>query len=347
MSPFRHLYLNILASLWIIAPALADDAPSLRIDGEMYTSPQRMVAVEPGRRLNLYCTGQGSPTVLFEAGLADPISVWGFVQPAIAKRTRTCAYERAGVGFSDPATRASTSANIADDLHRLLKAAAIKPPYVLVAHSAGALSARLYAYTWPAEVKGMVLVDPTVEDQSEAYRALDPQQRTAAQWDRYAVEDGLNHSRACVAAARAGFIPGSARLADCSSAPYPVQLGASVQATLAHFEAQAAHQQAALSESEHVFRTSAAQVRAARQTLGRLPMVVLTSAPPKRNAPATEELRLLRAARNAVAPRLHAALAQQSRRGTHAVVAGAGHYIQLDQPAVVIEAIERVLNTAD
>ena len=108
------------------AAASAADGKSKVIDDPAYTRPQRLVEVEPGRKLNLYCVGKGSPTVIFESGLTDDMAVWGMVQREIGQHTRACAYDRAGVGFSDPARRASDSANIVDDLHRLLAAASIK-----------------------------------------------------------------------------------------------------------------------------------------------------------------------------------------------------------------------------
>ena len=178
----KYAALQAIAVYMLSITAFAADTAKV-IDGVAYTQPQRMVEVERGRRLNLYCVGTGAPTVVFESGLGVTLSNWGFVQPEIAKNTRTCSYDRAGLGFSDPASRASNSENITDDLHRLLISAAIQPPYVLVGHSYGGLTARLYAYTYPAEVVGMVLVDPTTEDQVEAYRALDIKKRTAAQWD--------------------------------------------------------------------------------------------------------------------------------------------------------------------
>jgi len=87
------------------------------------------VTVEAGRQLNLYCTGRGAPTVVFDSGLGDGTKAWGLVQSVIAAHTRACSYDRAGLGFSDPSARPGTNANSVDGLHRLLHAAGIKPPY--------------------------------------------------------------------------------------------------------------------------------------------------------------------------------------------------------------------------
>ena len=120
-----------------------------------------------GRRLHVSCTGTGSPTVILEAGLGDSSETWKAVQPAVAGFTRVCAYDRAGKGTSDPDPRPEfrTSRVIVEDLSRLLRAAPVSGPYVLVGHSLGGAHIRLYASRFPKEVVGMVLVDASHEDQ--------------------------------------------------------------------------------------------------------------------------------------------------------------------------------------
>jgi pimeloyl-ACP methyl ester carboxylesterase len=117
--------------------AIAGEKSTAVIDDVAYEKPQRLVAIEHGRRLNIYCTGTGSPTVIFDSGLGGKTAVWGLVQPAVAEHTRACSYDRAGLGFSDPPDRPSTSANMVDDLHRLLRAAGIRPPFTWGIRSAG------------------------------------------------------------------------------------------------------------------------------------------------------------------------------------------------------------------
>lgn len=343
MSIQRNAILNTVALYLLAASAFAADMPTALIDGVAYTQAQRRVEVEPGRRLNLNCVGTGSPTVVFEAGLGVPISNWGFVQPVISQKTRACSYDRAGLGFSDAGTRASSSKNIVDDLHRLLAAAAIKPPYVLVGHSYGGLTVRLYAYTYPTDVVGMVLVDPTVEDQSEAYRAVDPKKRTIEQWTADVIEPNLREGRKCVAAAPAGFVRGTELFKKCISDSF-VQYSEAVNATNQRLEMQPAAQQAGLSENEQVFGASADQVRAARRSYGDLPLIVLTSSqsPPPKD-PLTPEAQTARAASWKVKVTLRDDVAKLSTRGVNEVVPGAGHYIQLDKPQAVIDAVTRVL----
>ncbi|HEX2573533.1 MAG TPA: alpha/beta hydrolase [Polyangia bacterium] len=112
-----------------------------------------------GRRLHLYCIGEGSPTVLLQSGYTDWSLGWSTVQPEIAKFARVCSYDRPGLGDSDPSPDAGSTARLVEDLHTLLDKAHVPPPYVLVGHSAGGMYQRLFAAAHPETVAGMVLVD--------------------------------------------------------------------------------------------------------------------------------------------------------------------------------------------
>jgi pimeloyl-ACP methyl ester carboxylesterase len=143
------------------------------ITDPVYAKPQRRVDMDHGRRMNLYCRGSGSPTVVFDSGMGDSTISWAMVQPALSKRTRTCSYDRAGLGFSDAATRPGTVRNMAEDLHALLQAAHIEPPYVLVGHSAAGMTVRVFADRYRDEVVGMVVVEGSHEDQSTRSWAIE------------------------------------------------------------------------------------------------------------------------------------------------------------------------------
>ena len=123
-----------------------------------YPPPGRLVDVG-GYRLHLNCVGEGSPLVVLESGIAASSLSWGLVQPEVAKFTRVCSYDRAGLGWSDPAPSPRTCARIAGELDRLLLNAGLPSPYVLVGHSFGGFVVRHYATLYPGKVAGMVLVD--------------------------------------------------------------------------------------------------------------------------------------------------------------------------------------------
>jgi pimeloyl-ACP methyl ester carboxylesterase len=122
-----------------------------------------------GYRLHLYCVGEGSPTVILDAGGGFTSSSWAWVQPEIAQVTRVCAYDRAGWGWSEPSPIGYDALQNASELHILLANAGIAPPYILTGHSLGGLYARIYAQQYPDEVVGLVQIDASHPD---AWRRL-------------------------------------------------------------------------------------------------------------------------------------------------------------------------------
>jgi pimeloyl-ACP methyl ester carboxylesterase len=127
-------------------------------DVRAYPAPGHMVDVG-GYRLHINCTGEGSPTVVIESGWGDMSASWGWVQPEVAKTTRICTYDRAGMGWSAASPLPRTAAHFAQELHTLLQNARIPGPYVLVGHSMGGFTVLVYAHDYPADVLGLVLVD--------------------------------------------------------------------------------------------------------------------------------------------------------------------------------------------
>jgi pimeloyl-ACP methyl ester carboxylesterase len=120
--------------------------------------PGKLVDVG-GRKLHLYCTGQGSPTVILEAGAGSFAIDWALVQPEVARTTRVCSYDRAGYGWSDPGPEADTVGQVTHDLETAMRTSGEHPPYVLVGQSIGGLFVRWYQHEHPQQVVGMVLVE--------------------------------------------------------------------------------------------------------------------------------------------------------------------------------------------
>ncbi|HTX57463.1 MAG TPA: alpha/beta hydrolase [Candidatus Acidoferrales bacterium] len=133
-----------------LAPAATGDA--------RYTHPGRLVNAG-STTLNFNCMGSGSPTVVFDAGWEDWSPAWAIVQPAVARHTRACSYDRAGAGFSSAGPMPRTSVAIASELHAALHAAHVPGPYLLVGHSFGSYNMRTFADLYMPEVYGLVLVD--------------------------------------------------------------------------------------------------------------------------------------------------------------------------------------------
>jgi len=286
--------------------------PTPLVNSEPYMHAQRLVDIGNGRRMNIYCVGSGSPTVIFDSGLETGSGTlpWSRVQPAIASVTRACSYDRAGDGFSDPGPLPRTADAIVEDLHALLQSAGIAPPYVLVGHSIAGIYEPLFADRYPGEVVGMVLVDPSVPGQEALltselpkYAAFEDQQR--AQLHRCADDPAQKACRPAMAAAAWRDVA---------------------------------------SELDN-FGEDGAELDTASHGYGSMPIIVLTATEDMKSM--QHEMGASNAQVEAVTngwTTLHDQLAAQSSRGVNCVIAGSGHYIQTDKPNVVIEAIRQVLS---
>lgn len=137
-----------------------------KADLAKYPPPGQMVDVG-GHRLHINCLGQGSPTVVLEAGISGWSSEWSAVQDEIAKTTRVCAYDRAGHGWSESGPQPRDARQVAKELHTLLDDAGIDGEIILVGHSMGGLYAQYYARQYPQQVAGLVLEDAVHFEQSK------------------------------------------------------------------------------------------------------------------------------------------------------------------------------------
>lgn len=236
-----------------------------------YVTAQRLVDVGGGRKISLFCQGKGSPTVILTAGLGGWSSAWGAVQPQTAKRTRVCAWDRAGYGHSDGSPQAQTVENTTADLETALKAARIGGPYVLVGHSAGAYETLRFTDRHRADVVGIVLVDPSVPDQTAKFAALSPE---LAKADGASMTLAANFQRMCGKRVADGSIKdGDATWKVCFKGlpEAPPALAAAMTARdrqPGRFESKAS-----LAES---FAPSSAAVVDAKRSYGDLPLIVLT-----------------------------------------------------------------------
>lgn len=135
-----------------------------------YFPPGRLVDIG-GHSLHVRDMGEGSPTVVLEAGLTATSAVWGWIQPALAAVTRVVAYDRTGIGWSDESPAPHDAITVARHLEALLARLEIDGPLVVVGHSMGGFFVRVFADLYPERVKGMVLVDPSHPDQLERFSA--------------------------------------------------------------------------------------------------------------------------------------------------------------------------------
>lgn len=283
-----------------------------------------------GYRLHINCQGTGSPTVIMEAGLGEPSLAWALVQPQVSTTTRVCVYDRAGLGWSDKSPKPRTADIMVEELHTLLKNANIEGPYVMVGHSTGGMLVRFYAHSYPTEVVGMVLVDSQHEEQvsrlsptiQQNLKALFAQGQQTLPLYQLVVNTGIG-----------ALVPAVGALADNPQLPSPSRetFSAIALSSSKYIEAKTAEETAIFD--------SLAVVRAAHITsLGNIPLVVLyrgiDDSPTPGLTPEENKQRWLG---------LQTELAALSPQGKLVKADKSGHHIQLDQPNLVIDAIEQVL----
>ncbi len=296
--------------------------------------PGRLVRLPDRRQINLRCMGQGAPTVVFEGGYAATSLAWYKVQPTIARQQRTCSYDRAGYGFSDPGPLPRDGAAVAKDLDDALRAADIRGPFVMVGHSAGGLYVRLFADRRPDDVVGMVLIDPTVEHQDRAMaRLFGPGAGSLAPM--------IAKNERCLDAALRKALPSTAPgLETCTPAPKP-GISAQVYAVRLSQAIRTATWRTQISELQTLLTTTSQEVEAGRPSLGAMPLVVLTAADDYVTTPQPA-----RAAVEAVWAGLHRQIAAHSSRGSAQMVARSSHMMIFDRPDAIIAAIQEVTAAA-
>ncbi|HTD38197.1 MAG TPA: alpha/beta fold hydrolase [Candidatus Limnocylindrales bacterium] len=244
------------------------DVAEEQFDATPYLRAQRLVDIG-GRRLNVYCTGSGSPTVLLDANESDDTSSWRFVQPFVAQHTQVCSYDRAGFGFSDPGPLPRDAAATVADLRALLDKAAIARPVVLVGYSSSTLSARLYADRHLDELAGLVLVEPDIEDQEPALFSVAPALEPI-------FAEGTAAAKACTAAAEHGALkPGTEIYGVCTE--HDEALPASLAAVKAQRQARAEWWRAYNSDQTSDRTISPAELRNEQRQYGRLPLTVVAA----------------------------------------------------------------------
>lgn len=298
-----------------------------------FAHPQQLVDIG-GRRLNLYCSGEGPVTVVFDSPGTEGGWSWHAVQPEVARRTRACVWDRAGFGFSDPSPLPGTSANTVADLHALLARAGIAPPYVMVGSSYGATNVQLYAYRYPEQVKGLVLVDAAHEDETER---LD---KVAQGRLKQAMAPMDAFLRQCAEAGQKGWSTDGEGFANCTGGTgnvYGRELAAARLAAMAR----PGYWTAMLSQMDGD-DASGEQLKAARRSFGDLPMVLLVRGVSPYAVPGRPQSALNKAT-EAEHLAMQKELAAYSTRSSVRVVPGAGHVIQDFKPEAVVQAVNEVL----
>jgi pimeloyl-ACP methyl ester carboxylesterase len=285
-------------------------------------APGRMVDIG-GYRLNLYCFGTGAPTIVLEAGAGWGAVAWSGIQRDLASQTklRVCSYDRAGINFSDPGPATRAAGDDVTDLHKLLRAAGIGAPYVLVGWSAGGAIARRYAYQYPDQVAGLITVDGSTYDFAEEKRtASSPRVRQTLVDCRDAARNG-------------GFDADPALLARCAPIVNPLQFVPAMRQRLAAYARNPVTYERMLASFDRI-EIAGAELRRMRRSYGTLPLRVIVAGDhygdPAGNDALFREPEFLRHSYQ---------IAALSSRSRMIVIPEMTHAAQLERPAEIVAVI--------
>jgi pimeloyl-ACP methyl ester carboxylesterase len=333
---FIHTLIWILGFLLLGALAGAIyQRLGLRRDSKLHPPPGKLIDLGT-HRLHAVEKGQGSPTIILEAGLMSTVLSWSKIQRTLAPSYRVVSYDRAGLGWSELGPMPRTADRMVEELHALLERAAIPPPYVLVGHSFGGLTMPLFAARYPQETAGVVLVDPVAP----------AEWNPPSEQDRKRAQIGATVSRRAELLCRIGVIrfvaflltSGATKLAGrlvrWISREAPVESGSVSSPWFWNLPAEERTMAAVFWVQEKFCRTIASQLENLPGSAGCVaglgdfcskPVVILSakSTPAKRREQ-------------------HAAIAQRLPRGRHVLAEQSSHWIMQDQPELLLGAIQEV-----
>lgn len=283
------------------------------MDERNYQPPGKLIDVG-GYRLHLNCTGEGPSTIVMDAGLGGGVLDWSAVQPEVSKFARVCTYDRAGMGWSEKGISPRTSQQIATELHTLLGNAGIQGPFILVGHSIAGVNMQTYASRYPDEIAGMVLLDSSHENQLSR-----PEFRIPF------------------------FIPlltkvlspfGFGRLIKFASAPNPnlsPEINTERNAIYSH-----TGNMYTIADEMSAIPDSLDQLRASPMKFGDKSLIVISRG--KKEDSSEDTARTEDAWRD-----FQTDLVSRSTKGKQIIAEKSGHYINFDQPELVIDAIRQVV----
>jgi pimeloyl-ACP methyl ester carboxylesterase len=324
------LTLGVVLALMALAQTIC-----ARVDARKFPAPGRLVDI-PNARMHLRQSGEGQPAVVLEAGIAASSLSWSLAQPLLAASTTTYSYDRAGFGWSTSEHKGRSLANIADDLHALLVALEVRTPYVVVAHSFGSYIVTAYAQRYAGELAGVVLVDPlTPEEWIKPDRA-----------QRWTLRRGVWFSRAGGVLASVGVLRVCLWLLERGNREAPREVlkmfGAKATETverilreLAKLPPEVVRVIRARWSTPHFFWSMAAYIQAVPQCAAEIQECFI---------PASIPVTVLSGAHQPeVRLREHAAIAARSAQGRHLMAGKSAHWIHLDQPELVAEAVREMV----
>lgn len=324
-------YLTVSVAVLVVVGAVYQWRTAA-VDRAAYPAPGEVFSID-GLAMHLDCRGEGEPVVVLEAGLMSGSASWGLVHDRLSEVTRICAYDRAGIDWSEVSDGPMDATIVTSRLHELLSVAGIDEPQILVGMSAGGVFVREYYARFPQQVTGMVLVDSSHEQQGERLPAIGDSARMDSMLSlcSWLQPVGIVRAFSLLDPLLSQFsLPG--RMADLSRAnAYQSHTCAAMRKEMQGFQ-------------REIFDTSAPV------SLGDLPLTVISQGKALENA---EQFGITLAEVEKMAASwdvLQNELTALSSQGRRLIATESGHVIQLEQPQIVIDAVgdmvRQVRNTA-
>ena len=305
-------------------------------DRRRWPAPGRFAEIADGLRLHCCEAGSGSPAVILESGIAATTLNWRALQTSIARFTRVLSYDRAGLGFSDPARTPRTPAHVVAELRLLLEHSGVPPPYVLVGHSFGGLVMRRFALDHPREVAALVLLDPL---RPEDWTPLSAEQRALLArgvmlLSRGALLARFGVVRFCLSALMAGsrFLP---RAIGRAASGHGLFVMDRIAGEIGKMPREVRPFIAANWSRPASFHGLAAHLRDLPASVAEI-----GSAPPLQGIPVT----IITAGREP--PNDAASIRAVSPDARHIVSPASGHWVHLDDPELVLKTIREAVEAA-
>lgn len=327
-----------LAALGVLAAQVVAQLICARFDRRKFPAPGTLVPI-PGSQMHVQKMGSGSPAIVLESGIAASSLSWCMLQPKLAQIGATYSYDRAGFGWSVSANRDYSLARITDDLHALLRALEVPAPYILVGHSFGGYIARAYVQRFAGELAGIVLVDPLTTEEWIAPTFVQRWMLRRAVWFSRigGVLAGLGVLRFCLWLLQRGSpeMPRGVLAAFGAKAFDTVER---ILRELAKLPPRVVRVIRARWSTPPFFWTMASYI-------GSLPRCAAELH--RKPIPAEIPVTVLSGAHQPqVRLREHAAIAAQSLHGRHRIASQGAHWIHLDQPELVLEAVREMVEIA-
>ncbi len=282
-----------------------------KIDDYRYPAPGVFTDVG-GYKIHSYCTGSGKPTVLLDAGLGANLLWWKLVQDDVSQFARVCSFDRAGYGWSDAGKEPRTSKTIVQELHTLLHAMPnTHSPYILVGHSFGGATMRLYANTYPDEVFGLVLVDACHEKQFQS-AATKSKPSLLRRCKKYILEGACAHYTGIT----------RWRMPSSMQSFFSDLLSKDIQNTIIAKASAVKSLRARDSEWAHIHE-SLAQVAQSKNQLKNKPVLVITHGKQQ----------------DAAWTACQQELTNLSNHGKYIIAKNSGHMINVEQPEIIVQAV--------